>query len=301
MEYTFSGPAIAGSIFNILVGLGLPVALTIFIKKKWKMRIGPLFVGACAYMAANMFLQGIVDTVILLIKPLAEYFLENELPRSIFFGIVHGGVQLGGYYLIIHLFMKEFRRKENALLFGVGIRLIDSVIPYGISAGINFLILALTVNSKGMEGYLTGLQGEELEAARESIISMIQMPASEVFGTGLLGLFLMMMMIAVSVLVWQAAKREGKMYLLPTAFVICALNSFFMELYSAGIIKNMMTCVVLLGVLAVLADVLAFFVYRADTDTQRGHADILVDKAVPAAAKGTSMREKINRVNKIDS
>lgn len=300
MEYTFSGLAIAGIIFNILVGLGLPIALAVFIKKKCKMRIGPLFIGACAYIAANMFLQGIVDTVIVLIQPLAEYFLENELPRSIFFGVVHGGVQLGGYYLVMHLFMKEFRRKENSLLFGVGIRVIDSVIAYGISAGINFLILALTVNSKGLEGYLTGLEGEALAEARESLINMTQMPVSEIVGTGLIGLFLMMMMMAVSVLVFQAAKREGKMYLLPTAFAVCALNSFFMELYSAGIIKNIMTCVGLLGALAVLSDVLAFFVYRADTDTQRGHADILVDKTAPVVPKGTSMREKINRVNKID-
>lgn len=300
MEYTFSGLAIAGIIFNIIIGLGLPAALALVIKKKCKMRMGPLFVGACAYIAANMFLQGIVDTLILTIQPLAEYFLENGMQRSIFFGLVHGGVQLGGYYLVMHLFMKEFRRKENSLMFGVGIRIIDSVIAYGISAGLNFLLLAFTVNKKGIEGYLAGFEAENLEEMRESLIGMTQMPVSEIAGTGLLGLFLMVMMIAVSVLIFQAVKREGKMYLLPTAYAVLALNSLLMELYSAGIIADIMICVALLGVLAIGAGVLAFFIYKADTDTQRGHADILVDKTVAAAPKGTSMREKINRVNKID-
>lgn len=299
MEQAFSGLDFAAIIFNILVGIGLPILLIVLIRKKCRMRIGPLFVGACAYIGTNMFLQGIVDTLIYVITPLAEFFANNEMPRSIFFGLLHGVVQLGGYYLIMHLFMKDFRRKENSLLFGVGVRLIDSVMAYGLSAGLNQLIFAISINSQGIESYLAGLGTENIEENRATLEQMVQVPFSELIGVGLIGLSLMFMTIAVSVLIFQAAKRPGKKYLLPTAGAVCVLNNLFMELYSAQIIESIVACVLLLLALAVLSSILAYFVYKNDTDEERGKADIIVDAAAQKAAPAeTSMREKIARVSK---
>ncbi len=299
MEQAFSGLDFAAMIFNILVGIGLPILLIILIRKKCRMRIGPLFVGACAYIGTNMFLQGIVDTLVYVITPLADFFAKNDMPRAIFFGLLHGAVQLGGYYLIMHLFMKDFQRKENSLLFGVGVRLIDSVMAYGLSAGLNQLIFAVSINSQGIESYLAGLGTENVEEYRVELERMVQVPFIEIFGVGLVGLSLLFMTIAVSVLIFQAAKRPGKKYLLPTAGAICVLNNLFMELYSAQIIGSIVTCVLLLLALAALSGILAYFVYKKDTDEERGKADILVDaaarKAVPVE---TSMREKIARVSK---
>ena len=298
MEQSFSSLDFVAIIFNILVGIGLPILLALLIRKKCRMRIGPLFVGACAYIGTNMFLQGIVDTLIYIITPLAEFFAENGTARSIFFGLLHGVVHLGGYYLIMHLFMKDFRRKENSLLFGVGVRLIDSVMAYGISAGLNQLMFAISINSQGIEAYLTALGTENMEENRAALEQMVQVPLSELFGVGLIGLSLMFMTIAVSVLIFQAAKRPGKKYLLPTAGAICVLNCLFMELYSADIIKSIVVCVALLMVLAILSGILAFFVYKNDTDEERGKADIILDATRNTAPAETSMREKIARVSK---
>ena len=96
MEQSFSSLDFVAIIFNILVGIGLPILLVLLIRKKCRMRIGPLFVGACAYIGTNMFLQGIVDTLIYIITPLADFFAENGMARSIIFGLLHGVVHLGG-------------------------------------------------------------------------------------------------------------------------------------------------------------------------------------------------------------
>lgn len=302
METAFSIPAILSIVFNILVGIGLPILLVVLIKNKYKMRIGVLFVGACAYIAANMFLQGIVDTCVYLIKPLADFFLNNPMPRAVFFAILHGGVQLGGYYLIIHMFMKDFKRKENALMFGVGVRIIDSVIAYGIGSGLSMLMLAVNVNSQGFEAYLAGFGTEHMEENREMLLGMVQMPVSEILSNGLIGLFLMIMTMAVSVLIFLAAKRKDKMHLLPTAGAILVINSLLMELYSADVIKELLVCVALLGVLAVLSGVLSFFVYRADTEEERGRADIITDKAIVREEKQEiSMKERMAHVSKVNS
>lgn len=295
----FSTLMIVSMVFNILVGIALPIALVVLIKKKFEMRIGPLFIGACTYLAINMILQGIVDTAINLIQPLAEFLAENAMVCAIFISVLHGLLQLGGYYLMIHMFMKDFKRKENSLLFGVGIRIIDSVMAYGISAGVAILMLALSINGQGIDAYLASMGGEaaDLEVTRASVIEMIEMPVIEVAGMGIICVCLLFMTIAISVLIFQAAKRPGKMYLLPTAGAICVLNCLLLQLYSAGIIETIGKCILLLVLLTIVSSVIAFFVFKNDTNDERGVADIVINPQANAPGE-MSIREKIAKVNK---
>ena len=295
----FSTLMIVSMVFNILVGIALPIALVVLIKKKFEMRIGPLFIGACTYLAINMILQGIVDTAINLIQPLAEFLAANAMVCAIFISVLHGLLQLGGYYLMIHMFMKDFKRKENSLLFGVGIRIIDSVMAYGISAGVAILMLALSINGQGIDAYLASMGGEaaDLEVTRASVIEMIEMPVIEVAGMGIICVCLLFMTIAISVLIFQAAKRPGKMYLLPTAGAICVLNCLLLQLYSAGIIETIGKCILLLVLLTIVSSVIAFFVFRNDTNDERGVADIVINPQANVPRE-MSIREKIAKVNK---
>lgn len=295
----FSTLMIASMIFNMVVGIGLPIILAIWIKKKNEMRIGPLFIGACTYLAINMLLQNVIDTIIYMMPPVANFFLENAAVGAFVMAILHGLLQLGGYYLMIYMFMKDFRRKENSLLFGVGIRIIDSIMGYGIASGLMSLLYAVSINSQGLDAYLAAF-GEgtaEAEAARISVIEMMELPAIEVIGAGLICLSLQFMTIAVSVLIFQAVKRPGKTYLLPTAGIVCVLNCLFMELYSAGIIETIGKCIVFLMLLAAVSSVIAYFVYKGDTDDERGVADIVVKPQANSSGE-MSMREKLAQINK---
>jgi len=299
MAQSFSTLAILCMIFNILAGVGAPILLVILIKKKTAMRIGPLFVGACAYMAANMFLQGIVDTLIGLIAPLANFLAANAKACAVIMAILHGVVQLGGYYLIIHMFMKDFRRKENSLLFGVGVRIIDSVMLYGVNSGVMSLAVAFSINKAGIDGFVGAYEAgsAEAEEVRANILEMVNTPLIEIAGTGIICIALIFISIAISVLLFQVVKRPGKMYLLPTAGVISIANCLLPELYSAGAITGIGTFIVLLILLAAVSCVIAYFVYKNDTDEERGKADIVISTQANASGE-TSIREKIARVNK---
>ena len=188
MAQSFSTLAILSMVFNVLAGIAVPILLVVFIKKKNDMRIGPLFVGACAYIAANMFLQGIVDTLIGLIAPLADFLAANAKACAVIMAVLHGVIQLGGYYLIIHMFMKDFRRKENSLLFGVGIRIIDSIMLYGVNSGVMSLSVAASINKSGIDGFLGAYEpgSAEAEEVRTTILEMVNTPIIEIAGTGII-------------------------------------------------------------------------------------------------------------------
>lgn len=299
MAQSFSTLAILSMVFNVLAGIAVPILLVVLIKKKNDMRIGPLFVGACAYIAANMFLQGIVDTLIGLAAPLANFLAANAKACAVIMAVLHGVIQLGGYYLIIHMFMKDFRRKENSLLFGVGIRIIDSIMLYGVNSGVMSLSVAFSINKSGIDGFLGAYEAgsAEAEEVRTTILEMVNTPLIEIAGTGIICIALIFISIAISVLLFQAAKRPGKMYLLPTAGIIGIANCLLAEFYSARVITGIGTFIVLLILLAAASCTVAYFVYKNDTDEERGKADI-VTSAQTTAPGETSIREKIARVNK---
>ena len=297
MEQSFSTLAIISMAINTVVGIGLPILLVYLIKKKNDMRIGTLFVGACGYIGANMFLQGIFDTVISMITPVAQFLVDNAMPRVIIMSVCHGAIQLGGYFLMIKMFMKDFRRKENSLMYGVGIRIIDSIMGYGINAGAMMLTLAYSINKQGLSVYDDGT--DEGAAAKASVIEMMEMPTIEFIGMSIICICLMFIAIALSVLIFQIAKRENKMYLLPTAAAIAILNCLLPEMYSAGIIPSIGKFIVLLALLAIVSCVIAYFIYKNDTDDVRGKGDILVKAtAQAAAAKEMSMRDKLSKISK---
>lgn len=300
MGQTFSGASIAAMSFNLILGIGLPVLLIALIKKKYKMRLGIVFIGASAYIMSDMLFLTLINTLILNITPLADFFQANHAVYSLAYGVLHGVVQVGGYYLMIRFLMKDFLRKENALMFGVGIRVIDSVMAYGVNSGLSFLMVATAVNRQGMDAYLAGLGTEYMEENRMILQNMIATPASQILGVGLAGGILVFLYMAVSVLVFQAAKRAAKKYLFAPAFLICMLDGLLLELYNGGTIDNVLVYTAFLGVLAVISCVLTFFVYRADQEEERGRADIVTEKTQKPGVSTTSMRDKIARVNQVN-
>lgn len=300
MGQTFSGASIAAMSFNMILGIGLPVLLALLIKKKYKMRLGILFIGASAYIVSDMLFLTLINTLIVNIAPVADFFETNRTVYSLFYGVIHGVVQVGGYYLMIRFLMKDFLRKENALMFGVGVRCIDSVMAYGVNAGLSYLMVATAVNRQGMDAYLTGIGEEYMEENRAILENMIATPVSQILGVGLAGAFLVFLSIAVSVLVFLAAKREGKKALFAPAFVISMLDGLLLELYNGGTVDNVLVYVAFLGLLTVVSCVLTFFVYRGDQGEERGRADIITEKQPERAeASTTSMRDKIARVSQI--
>lgn len=300
MGQTFSGASIAAMSFNMILGIGLPVLLIALIKRKYKMRLGIVFIGASAYIVSDMLFLTLINTLILNIAPLAEFFQANRAVYSLVYGVIYGAVQVGGYYFIIRFLMKDFLRKENALMFGVGVRLIDSVMAYGINSGLSLLMVATAVNKQGMDAYLTGISEEYVEENRAILQNMIDMPVSQILGVGLMGGLAVFLAVAVSVLVFLAAKREAKKYLFAPAFAICMVNGLLQELYSSGSIENVMVYVAFLAILTVISCVLTYLlVYKADQDEERGRADIIAEKPEKAEASTTSMRDKIARVNQI--
>lgn len=299
MQQSFSSPAVAGMIFNTIIGIGLPLVLVFLLKRKYKMRLGVLFIGASAYILADMFALSLINTAILSIPVLSEFFKANTAVYAFVYGIIYGLVQVGGYYLVMRYMMREFYRKENALLFGVGVRIIDTVMAYGINSGLSLIMVALAVNARGADAYLQTLDPEYLEENRVILENMMQMPVTDYVLVGVAGIFMMFLSVAVSVLVFQGVKREGKIHLLAVAAALSVLNGFLLALYNDGTVPGVAVYVLLMGLLTIVSCVVAFLIYRVDKDEKQGKNDFVAEAASSASA-GTSMHDKIARVSQIN-
>lgn len=288
-------------VFIMVIAVGMPVILTILVKKKAKMRIGPLFTGACAYIMVVMFAQNAVGMILVLSKPMADFFMANQQIYAVVRAVVDSVIQVLGIVLVMKFLMKDFLRKENALLFGIGLGAVDSIFNYASGAYFNFSV-ATQINKIGLEQFYSMYEGETLESAKQQIEILMSYQPLEIFGLGIMDFFLIILQIALAVLIFLAVKREGKMHLLPTAMGLCGLELYLRLLRGTNVIQSITLYLILMGLVCSIAAVIAFFFYRADSNEERGRADTIMEKRVyqqQASAPSMSMKEKIAKVSKV--
>ena len=167
--------------------------------------------------------------------------------------------------------MKGYDRKENALMFGLGLSFIDAVYYNAVGGFLNFLT-ATQINEWGRDGYLDRFEGEAREYSEGVIESLENMGISEIVGSMIFMILEMGFMIAVSVLLFQAVKRVGKTYLLPTLGAVMVAFNLVICLRSVEIL-NEIPYLIIIGVLTALCCFGAYIFYGADKEQVMGKAD----------------------------
>jgi len=259
-------------VLDIIVGIGLPISLVMLYKKKYEVRLIPFIVGIGSYIVVSMFILGIFDSVIYM-TPLYELLENMPAVNAVFYGIFHGLIQFGGYYVIVKYFTKGFDRKENSLMLGVGFSFVTSAFTNGVGCFGNLLV-AINVNELGLEGYLSVQDAELADDYREAIMSIVEMPIFDVVCVIILTIVDIGFMLAFAILLFQACKREGKSFLIPTTIAGIVLYNLASCIYSVDLIGQI-TYLILVSLLAAAALFLAYIYYGADKADIRGKADFV--------------------------
>ena len=270
MNEVFDTWKLGAMLLDIIVGFGLPVSLAMIFRKKYKVRISVLIIGIGTYILVNAILCSVFDVIVYYIN-LSDYLDKSDMASAVFYGIFHGLIQFGGYYAAMRFLMKGYDRKENALMFGLGLSFIDAVYYNAVGGFLNFLT-ATQINEWGRDGYLDRFEGEAREYSEGVIESLENMGISEIVGSMIFMILEMGFMIAVSVLLFQAVKRVGKTYLLPTLGAVMVVFNLVICLRSVEIL-NEIPYLIIIGVLTALCCFGAYIFYGADKEQVMGKAD----------------------------
>lgn len=265
MEPIVTPLKIVGMAVSALISLGLPIALAILWHKRTHAKWSALLVGAITFYVFVNFLEGGMHALCLgMVKEnaISRFLKANLWAYGLYGGLAAGVFEETGRFLAFKWLLKKQQGRETGVMYGIGHGGIEAILVCTVSM-ISSIAFSLSLNSVGVEAMLAQ-GGAQLASMQSSIQAVSQTPAGLFFVSGVERVIAIVLHIALSVLVFSAANRKGKLHLYPLAILFHAAVDCFAMLYQMGIISNILLIELGVAVLTALIALYALGIYRAD-------------------------------------
>ena len=238
-------------VFMILMAViiaAIPILLLIYFYKKGADPI-TFIVGCATFFIFALILEAIVHQVVLVLSPAGPVIQGNIVLYAIYGGLMAGLFEEVGRFTSFKTVLKKFQDKDiNAFMYGAGHGGFEATVIYSLTM-ISNAVISFMINNGTLETITSAVPEDSLPALMEQLGTLSTTPFYA-YGVGALERIIAMTLhIALSVIVWDAAKYKGKGYLLLLAIFIHALvdgvtviianagvNSMVLELVIAALV-----------------------------------------------------------------
>ncbi len=206
---TVSMASILGMFFTLLISIGLPIALLITVRKKWKGEIYCFLLGACVFFVAAMVLEQLMHVAVLGLT-------GNLLTNNIWLYALYGGLAAAifeetGRLVAMKRFMRKRLTTENALMYGVGHGGFEAILIVGLSY-ISNIMVAILINTGSMNNTISAMDEASGTAMIESLSALWTTPAQMFYLAGVERICAITLQIALSVLMYCGVRYEKLMF-----------------------------------------------------------------------------------------
>ena len=250
---TVSGASMAGMVISLLLSVGLPVFLCIFIHKKTKAWVPAFFIGCGIFVGFAMILEQILHAIVLTLT--GSVLQDNIWLYGLYGGLAAALFEETGRWIAMKFCLKKHLTRENALMYGAGHGGIEAFLILGMSSMSN-LITAAMINGGLMEKTMTVLDAAQQEVTYSQLSVLWTTPAYQFYLAPVERISAIALQIALSILVYSAVKTGKKLYL-AAAFGI----HFAVDFLTAVCASAIPTWALELGLLVVVAAI-CVAVYR---------------------------------------
>lgn len=216
-------PTIAFIALDVVMGIAVPIALSWWLVKKYKVKLSTILIGAATFVVFALLLESIVHNIVLN-GPKGETIKGNTLYYALYGGFMAGLFEEVGRYLSMKFLMvKEPSKVSPAIAYGVGHGGVEMLFVFGIGM-FSTLMMALMINN----GQIDSIMAQVPADAKGQLQAQITQVTTASAPSYLLGLWerfsAIIMQLSLSVLVWAAVRKGGKwLWLFPAAILIHAL------------------------------------------------------------------------------
>ena len=204
---------------SCVAGFAIPIFLFIYFRKKKNADTLPFFIGCAVMLIFALILESAVHQIVLT-SSAGEKIMNNTWLYALYGGLMAGLFEETGRLIAFKTVLRKYRENNiDALMYGAGHGGFEAMYLLGFSM-INNIIVAGMINSGGIATITESLSGEVLTQTEAVLQTMITTP-SLVFLIGIIErVFAVILQMALSVLVWFAAKNKNHWYLYPAAILI---------------------------------------------------------------------------------
>lgn len=253
---TVSGASMTGMVISLLLSVGLPIFLCIFIYKKTKAWVPAFFIGCGIFVGFAMILEQICHAIVLTVT--GSVIRDNIWLYGIYGGLAAALFEESGRWVAMKFCLKKHLSGENALMYGAGHGGIEAFLILGLSSMSNFLAAAM-INGGLMEKTMTALEPAQQEISYNQLSVLWTTPAYQFYLAPVERISAIALQIALSILVFSAVKTGKKLHLTAAFGLHFAVD--FLTVVCASVIPTWVLELGLLVVVAVICAVVYKLVY----------------------------------------
>ncbi|OLA12030.1 MAG: hypothetical protein BHW16_07335 [Coprococcus sp. CAG:131-related_45_246] len=175
---TVSGASMVGMVISLLLSVGLPIFLCIFIYKKTKAWVPAFFIGCGIFVGFAMILEQICHTIVLTVT--GSVIRDNIWLYAIYGGLAAALFEECGRWIAMTFCLKKHLTRENALMYGAGHGGIEAFLILGMSSMSNLLTAAM-INGGLMEKTMTALEPAQQEVTYHQLSVLWTTPAYQFY------------------------------------------------------------------------------------------------------------------------
>ena len=211
--------SIAFMLVSCIGGFCIPILLFMYFKRKMDADTLPFFVGAGVMLLFALILESWVHQLVLG-SPAGAKILDSPWLYGIYGGLMAGLFEETGRLLAFKTILRKYNEKDaNALMYGAGHGGLE-VIYLLVFSMITNIMFASMINSGSFAAIAENLSPEDM-AQMQAVVDQMTTSSPFLFLVGLLErIFAVMLHLALSVLVWFAAKDKKQWVLFPAA-ILC--------------------------------------------------------------------------------
>lgn len=204
---TVSAASMMGMVFALLVGIVLPIVLTILVWRKTGAKVSTFFIGCAIFVTFALVLESLMHAVVLGLTGTA--ITGNIWLYALYGGLAAALFEETGRFVAMKFFMKDRLDMPNALMYGVGHGGIEAILILGMTS-ISNLATSSMINSGGLERALETMDKTVANTTLEQLSVLWTSPAYLFYLGGVERIFAIALQIALSAIVYQAIKTGKK-------------------------------------------------------------------------------------------
>ncbi len=213
--YTVQTASIVAMIFTLIVAVGLPILLCIFLRKKFRASFASFFLGCGIFVLFALVLEQVLHSIVL--SAFGNALMENIWLYALYGGLAAGIFEeLGRFFAMKRVMKGKWHKldKGNVLMYGAGHGGIEAIYLIGITY-INNLVAAFMINSGAMDAAIAATGDAAVqEGMRQSLMPLVELSPWIFVMAGFERILAVCLHIALSVIVYQAVRLSEKKYLL---------------------------------------------------------------------------------------
>lgn len=256
---------VAAFVVEILIMLGAPVALWLFLRRRYRASWGLIAVGALTFILSQV-VHLPLNWGLGLLGGRRGVALWPLPAMAAVAGLSAGLCEEGARYLVLRFWRKEARSWAQGLAFGAGHGGMESIlVGLSVLSGFVSMLVLRTVGPEAM-----GLSGELLEQVQSQMEAYWAIPWYLPLLGGLERVFALTMQVAFALLVLQAVVRRNLLWLGVAVLAHALVDGLAVVLVQSGVSLPAVEGVVFILALGALAVILALRPRPAETAGAEG-------------------------------